>query len=394
MKKRFFPGLALLVLCSALSFAQDIPTALAVSRTTRAEQPWWFTLEQGKRLFRSGVYGDALMAFEDARRARLDQFTRMRENFIFLLSTPDVRLMGDSLEAVEKHIASRRDVSSQSILAELYHRVPRESLNGSVQRALDELDRLKSYPEAEFWLGESYRLEGELGLALRQYERAWHGRALLESPGFDAEILYRMTEIHRLRREFQEMESRAKEIIEGPDHSGVPRDLLWAGNSANPAASSNLVRAAMTRILENEGVNRFISLYRHENTGVEKAHRLLGFFYYSSGRYIPAAEHLMFAFLIQNTVLINEIIRGDFDFIFTSLENLEFLVNRRPALSAFCEDNEYYRTAYYLSSALYAAGKSRPAMQIWTFLSRSNSAGEWGSRARRYASPFVERAAQ
>jgi hypothetical protein len=98
----------------------------------------------------------------------------------------------------------------------------------------------------------------------------------------------------------------------------------------------------------------------------------------------------MCAFLIQNTVMINEIIRQDFDFTFTSLENLESLANPRPGLLAFRDETEYYRTAYYLSSALYAGGKNRPAAQLWAFLARSNNAGEWGNRARRYPSPFVE----
>ena len=175
------------------------------------------------------------------------------------------------------------------------------------------------------------------------------------------------------------MERWAKEIIEGPEPYG---DSLWIGQTN--------MRAAMMRILENDGVERFLTLYRNRNTGVESAHRLLGFFYYATGRYIPASEHLMFAFLIQNSLLIDEIIRREYDFEFTSLENLLELVRVRPELLAYIEETEYYRTIYYLASALYATGRTRPATQLWAFLSRSNDAGEWGSRARRSPSPYVE----
>jgi len=356
--------------------------------SAQAAQPWWYTMEQGKLLFRKGSYGDALITFEDARRQRIAQFTRLEEDFIFLLSMPEVRRFGDSLEYVEWYISERRENAAATALNELYYRVPKDTINGSVSRALKELDRLKSYPEAEYWLGETYRAEGEIGLALRQYEKAWSERSLLEIPGFEIEILYRITEMHRIRGNYQEMERRANEIIEGPGANGLPRDSLWAGSSQG---SSNQIRAAMVRILENEGVSRFLTLYRHNNTDTERAHRLLGFFYYSSSRYTQAMEHLMFAFLIQNSLLIEEVIRREYDYNFTSLENLMAVVQRRPELAAFMEETEYFRTIYYLATSLYASGKTRPALQLWAFLAGSNNAGEWGNRARRNSSPYIER---
>ncbi len=237
-------------------------------------------------------------------------------------------------------------------------------------------------------MGETYRAEGEIGLALRQYEKAWSERSLLEIPGFEIEILYKITEMHRIRGNYQEMERRANEIIEGLGANGLPRDSLWAGSSLG---SSNQIRAAMSRILENEGVNRFLTLYRHTNTDTERAHRLLGFFYYSSSRYTQAMEHLMFAFLIQNSLLIEEVIRRDYDYNFSTLENLIMVVQRRPELAAFMEETEYYRTIYYLATVLYASGKTRPASQLWAFLAGTSNSGEWGNRARRNPSPFIER---
>ena len=368
-KKQIFI-FTLILLLSGISWAQ-------------IQRPWWYTLEEGKRLFRNGSYGDALMAFEDARRDRVAQFTRMEQDFITILSNPAVRRLGDSLDFIEQYIAESHETAAAAALAELYYRIPKDSFNGSARRALDAFDRLKNYPEAEYWLGETYRAEGELSLAFRQYERAFGDRALLDNPGFETEILYKITDIHRLRREYQEMERRANEIIEGVDYTGAHRDSLWSGNQ---------IRVAMARILENEGVNRFFTLYRHNNAITERAHRLLGFFCYSSNRYSLAAEHLMFAFLIQNTVLIDEIIRHEFDYRFTSLEDLAVYVRSKPELSGYLETTEYFRTIYYLASALYANGKTRPARELWAFLASSANAGEWGNRARRNPSPFIDRA--
>jgi len=358
-----------------------------VPANAQIRQPWWYTLEQGKLLFGNGSYGDALMAFEDARRHRLAQFTQMEDDLILLLSVPEVRRLEDSLEYLEMYIADRLEARAAAALAELYHRVPKDSLNGSVKRALEELNRLKSYPEAEYWLGETYQAEGELALALRQYERAWEVRSLLETPGFDVDILYKIMDIYRLRRQYQEMEKRANEIIRGKGPTGIPRDSLWAQDNSS---GSYQIRAAMARNLENDGITRFLSLYRYNNIVTEKAHRVLGFFCYSSNRYPLAAEHLIFAFLIQNSVLIDEAIRRQFDFTFTTLENLISTVGSKPEISSFLEETEYYKTIYYLASALHATGKNRPAMQLWTFLARNSQAGEWGERARRNPAPIIE----
>ncbi|MDR2111262.1 MAG: hypothetical protein LBP32_08125 [Spirochaetaceae bacterium] len=341
------------------------------------EEPYWFSLEQGKQYFRNGAYGEALLAFDTARRNRRAMYTRMERDFIDLLSIPEVRRLGDALDRVETYILERNRVNAAAALEELYYRTPREALGNSALRALEWFDRLKNYPEAEYWIGETYRVEGELGIALGQYQRALDHRDLLENSGFDAEILYRMAGIHRVRRNYPEMENRLLEILE--------RDTLWAGDSRS------FVKNAMVRTLENNGIDRFLTLYRYDNPVTERAHRILGFFYYTTGRHSRAAEHLMFSFLIQNSAIIEEIIRYRFDFTFTTMNNLMNELNRRPGLSTYLADVEYYKTIYYLAAALYGGGKAIPSRELWVFLSGRAAAGEWKTRAdTQLRRPFIE----
>jgi hypothetical protein len=186
------------------------------------------------------------------------------------------------------------------------------------------------------------------------------------------------------------MESRILEILGSPLESntaGSPRDYLWA--------SGGFTRAAMARILENDGINRFLVLYRYNNNQVERAHRLLGTFYYATSRHNQAAEHLMFSFLIQSSVLIDDVIHRQFDFTFTTLDSLMETIQRQQALLAYIEEAEYYKTLYYLGAALYATGKLLPARQIWTFLSGRVDSGEWQNRSRtQLQSPYIERAVE
>jgi tetratricopeptide (TPR) repeat protein len=378
--KKFF--LLFLVLGGDFVYAQ-IPPA----------NPWWYTMEQGKSYFRKGDYGKALLSFEDARRQRQSMYAAMEQDLINFLSIPEVRRLGDSLSLLETYIANRGELSAAAALRELYYRVPKDSLNDSAERALAELSRLKNYPEAEYWIGETYRAEGELGVALGQFEKAYSQRDTLENSGFDLDLLYKIADVNRIRHEYTKMERELLEIVEGAARDGSPRDILWAGTGG----AQRFARSAMARILENDGIGRFLTMYRYNNTGVEWAHRLLGLYYFATGRQSPgpAKEHLIFAFLIQSTVLLEEITRSRFDYAFTDLESLLEEVKRRPSLLSYLEECEYYKTVYYLGNAFYGDGNVRTAREFWTFLAGQEAAGEWRGRARaQLQSPFVERAVE
>ncbi|MDR2798199.1 MAG: hypothetical protein LBB80_07630 [Treponema sp.] len=366
MKKTRMLGCLVFFLCEVLGWGQR-----------QTERPYWFSLERGKSLFRKGDYGNALLAFEDARRDRRAMYTRMEQDLIDLLAIPEVRLLGDSLAQIEPYIAERYQVNAGAALREVYFRVPWASLEGSATKALEVLGRLKNYPEAEYWIGESYRVEGELAVALRQYQKAHEQRAFLENPGFDIEILYKIVDILKIRQNYTEMENRLLEILE--------QDTLWSGEI------NKNTKSVMLKMLENDGISRFLTIYRYNNPLVERAHRLLGLYYYTSGRHSRAVEHLMFSFLIQNTIVIEEVIHNQYDFTFTNLENLLAEVMKRPVLADYIEEAEYYKTLYYLGAALYGNGKLVPARRFWTFLSGCSDAGEWGGRANsQLRSPFVE----
>jgi tetratricopeptide (TPR) repeat protein len=341
-------------------------------------RPYWFILERGKQYFRNGAYGDALLAFEDARDQRRAMYTRMEQDMIALLSIAEVRRLGDSLDLVEKYIAERGQINAARALEELYYRVPRENLENQASRTLGEFDRLKAYPEAEYWIGEIYRMEGELGIALGQFQKAYEQRVFLETPGFDTEILYKIADIYRLRQEYIFMERNLLEILK--------QDSLWSQDSGT------FVRSAMTRTVENDGIDRFLTLYRYNNPTSLRAHRLLGFYYSASGRHSRAADHLLFAFLIQNSIFIDEIIRLQYDYSFTTLDSLITEVMGKPALASYFEETEYYKTMYYLGAAFFGSGKLKAAGFFWNVIAGRQDAGEWRARSRtQLRSPFVER---
>jgi hypothetical protein len=353
---------------------------------------WWYTLEQGKQSFRSGAYGEALMRFEDARRQRRAMYEQMERDLIDLLSMPQVRRLGDSLDRVDAFARERYYNRAAAALDEAYYRYPKSAFNDSARAVLEALGRLKNYPEAEYWIGETYRLEGELTLAVGQFQKAWEQRDLLELNGFDTELLYKIAGLRKLRREYNEMERSLLLILAG--------DQLWSAGegtvsvvSSQDDAINAFARNAMSRTLENDGIDRFLTLYRYINMSAEQAHRLLGFYYYASGRYIvKAQDHLMFAFLIQNSVIIEELIRNEYDFAFSTLDALLERVKSYPLITEYIDKTDYHKTAYYLACSLYGNGKTAAARGLWSFLSSRAPPGEWQNRAAsQLRQPRIER---
>jgi len=330
----------------------------------RRQDPWWITLEEGKRSFRTGAYGDALRFFENARENRKNYYAKMEQDLIAVLSLHQVRRFNDDLGLLEIYLQKEFRTTAADALNELYYRVPKDSLDSSSAAALSALGRLKNYPEAEYWIGEVYRMEGEFGIALGQYQKALDQRALLEHPEFGTEILYKIADLRRTRREYVEMVKTLEEILKA--------DTLWSRES--------FTRSNLQKSLENNGVNRFLLLFRHNEPSMEKAHRTLGFYYYTNGRHDRAADHLLFAFLIQNSVIIEAMLRSQYDYSFTSIASLMNDIAKRRDLLAYVNETDYYRTLYYFANSLYGVNRRSPAREIWTFL-RDNAGGEWQVRA-------------
>ncbi|MCL2176044.1 MAG: hypothetical protein FWB73_08375 [Treponema sp.] len=398
----FCPNIFFFSVNSVSSVVKFIFILLFLSVPVFAQEavPWWLSLEYGKQKFRGRDYGAALMLFEDARRDRRVMYELMEKDLIAFLSIGEVRRLGDSLERVEKFAKERYYISAASALDELFYRIPKSSFNNSALAALAAFDKLKSFPEAEYWIGEVYRVEGELPLALEQYRRAYDMRGSLEDPGFAVTLQYKIASVRASRQENNEMETVLLSIINN-------NDTLWldsnkaAVSRANEEALSQNLRArgvyvqgvsvpyeeasasfaitGMTRTLENNGINRFLELFRYNNNIAEQAHRLLGFYYVVRGR--AAQPHLMFAFLIQNTIVLEEIKKRKYDFTFTTLSALMEEINKSALLLSYINEVEYYKTAYYLGSSLFRNGHTSAAIGLWTFLSAQPQAGEWYNRA-------------
>ncbi|WP_304224441.1 hypothetical protein [Gracilinema caldarium] len=371
MKRRFSEILCFLAL---LQFTNPLPLLAQVS-----EDPYWLVLEKGKQYFRNSEYGKALNAFEDAKRKRDAVYSKMQKDWIDFLSLNEVRALGDSLGKLELFLKDKPNKRISDIISEIKYQYKDTVIQDSSQKIIGLIDQLRIYPEAEYWIGEVYRIEGELKIALKQYERSLSQQLAIENNGFTTVIRYKIAEMHYLLKDYLNYEKVLINILSS--------DTLWSADTR----SQSFIRTAMFKTLTEDGINRFLVLYRYDLTDVEQAHRKLGFYYYATGRYDKAVEHLTYAFLIQNTLLIKEIQRREYGFIFSDYTQLLRNLERYVDLEPFIIDIDYYKTNYYLAAALFAVGQRSTAFSLWTILSKYEQAEEWQKRSQtQLKKPFIE----
>jgi tetratricopeptide (TPR) repeat protein len=345
-------------------------TAALTTVGAMGNAPYWYKLERGKHLFRAGSYGEALTLFEDARNDRIRVFEDYRSAVLALLSLPEVRAMEDDLDRITAFAQKYYHLMASNAFAELFFHVPRDDLQGRASASLDIFDSLKVYPEAEYWIGEVYRMEGSAAIAIKQYERSLSMAEKLADPALETEILFRLASFQKINGNYNEMERRLQQILE--------HDTLWAQDA------SSFVKNAMQRTLETEGVDRFFDMYRYKNAATERAHRLLAEYLYQSGRHQRAAEHYLFAWMIAATTVIeayqSKLIA---EFKFTTLSSVTADLSRRPDIIAYMDEVVYYQTAYYFAASLYGAGRQTAARSVWSYVAGEQNAGEWRIRAQR-----------
>jgi len=390
MNVRVF-SFALLLLCGALGAAENDQTEnsrqaqnkIKYYSTAKKNIPYWYTLEKGKKSFREGDYGAALSYFEEARDSHAEYWARQKRAFIALMTIQEVRKFGDSLSLVEQYAEDHLQADAKLAIETLRFNVDPKLLNDSVKTAVDYLDSLKAYPDAEYWIGEVYRIESETEIALNQYNKTLEliNKGDKKDSATPINVMYRIAEMNRELCRYNEMEAAYKLIIETYE-----TDKIWSDNEG-------FVRNSMKKTLEKDGINEFLIRFRHTNPDTDNAHKELGYFYYSTGRYDLAERHLMLSSLIESTTIIEGVKRDKYNFVFTTLDNLMDELARKQEIKQYIEDSFYFKKLYYLASALNANGKPSTAKEIWRFVSHQQGMGadEWAKRSQsQLHSPYIE----
>jgi Tetratricopeptide repeat len=229
------------------------------------------------------------------------------------------------------------------------------------------IERGGETPEADMWIGRVFEEEGELDLAEDQYNRALANKGQFLIPDESVEILYDLARIYDNTNSWGKYEVTLKRI--------VTMDTQFT------SATDEGTRQAMVRILENDGLDKLLLLYRLDDKKTQDAHSQLGTFDYRTGRYQDAILNLMFSALTIFSSVMERYASENPDWEFTSAADLFAQAKSNPDVSRYLAGSGVFHDLYYLANALYANGKPIRATAIWRLIVQWSPHDTWYRQA-------------
>lgn len=347
--------------------------------------PPWLSFERGKRLFGSRDFGIALEAFDNAIVYRRELFSRVQDNLQRLQQTTQWNQANDSINALlllyaaedflpleYKNLADSHQGAFRAFLQHLRqlrisenHRTfielllvmldyrPLDSFDDSLRQLGRQAGLLSRYPEAEYWKGRVFAVEGETSLAELQYRRAIEQRESLEIPEDVYRFQYALADLYKLQANFNRWQEVLGRLLVDDPITGDP--------PINP-----FLRDAMLRTLVNEGFDKFMTLYRLDLTFSLQANFELAIYLLDHGR--TAVLHSATAVCMILTRAIQLTSSRDRDYSWQGLAHFFTYTRQREDVRDYLANQSFYQILFTLADALYvdSAYSNRAAAQyLW-----------------------------
>lgn len=238
------------------------------------------------------------------------------------------------------------------------------------------LEKQKSYPEAERWIGKVYEAEGEYALAERQYLKAFDLRNLLYIPEDRYSILYDLSRIFYYGGKYKKYEETLQLIVK---------------DDSQFQDRYNELPVLFVKNLKEFGIDKVLNLYRVSGQFSLDAHGRLGVFYYKTGRYDKSLLHLAYASVIACSRMLEELKRKDPEFQFRTLDAAFILAAASPPLVSYFSEVGLFDVLYYLGAALFAESEPGKAADIWNIVAKRSPAASLKDKAsKQLRSPYIE----
>ena len=211
------------------------------------------------------------------------------------------------------------------------------------------------FPEAMAGMARVHRAAGDTTLSKRYFLRALGDAHHLIIPDQEYALRLELARLYELSGTEQDMRNRQEQL-----EAIVARDPIFS-RTEDPQR-----RDAMVDLLYRNGLNRVLVLYRLDFPQSLEAHRRLGQLLLdarSPDDREQAVEHLLFAVVEIAGRAVEALIDIQFDFTFTSVENLLATASRHPDVLRYLENSRFLPVLRDLADALEAAPDNRGLQQ-------------------------------
>ncbi len=341
---------------SCLAAALILVFAHDAAATGQASEESWRTLDQAKHAYEKRSFDEALRLVDSARAAHRARIESDRDILSKAVLSGEPKKAGDDLVAVYRALKKRGNADAIAVLDRIYLTREPYDFGNSLTRLLGWLDGRLEYPEADALAGMIYKSEGEYSVAMTFLKKAWDARRNLDIPDESYGIAYAMADIAEARGDHGVREECLLLVLTDDAVYGLPGK-----------ESSTLL--AMTHSLKvDPSLTKFFFLYRNDRLVALKAYQDLARHYQESGRIDRAYPVAVLAAITSLTVLEKHLRSVDFQYAYSSFEDLMQRSSKNAKLAQWARDQRAWDSFLVLSSIMWENGEREQAKYLWNSL--------------------------
>ena len=317
--------------------------------------------------FDDGNYGEALRLANEAKTARREIVAWEADTLSYALKPREVQKANGVLSDVLAVLKKREDYDAVEIVERYVGKKTSAFFNNSADALVSYVSTRLSFPEADRLIGRIYTLEGEYALSKQYLMNAWKGAALLDVPDERYDILYELSDIAFIEKDFDGYEKNLLLIVSG--------DSLFKNESFE--------RAFMLIVQNNEAgaMEKFFALFRSEDYTALKAYFKLASYYEERGFSDKALKAFALGTLTAFTKMYNTVKARDPEFDYRNLSLLFTEIKRFPDIVDWASERQIWKGFSDFADCVQKAGNERFAFDLYTALADSVPDDHWKKRS-------------
>lgn len=164
-------------------------------------------LRSAREEFRSGSYGKALKFAGEAEIERKNQVAWEIYTLQNSFKSSEVKKAADVLSAVIPVLEKRQEYDSLEIIHWYERKLSLSYFNDSASALIEYIRKRSAYPEADWIIGNVYKMEGDYDLAEEYLLSAWHNAQFLDVSDEQYDILYSLADTAYLKNDMESYEA-------------------------------------------------------------------------------------------------------------------------------------------------------------------------------------------
>ncbi len=342
--------------------------AFALEEIRKPVEEDWRIFKQAEVEFDNINYGASLALFEKAKDIRRQECNWEKYTLETIMLKSAVKRADDSLEEILAYLKEREYRDALSILDQVFFLYGKDSFGNSFQKVYEKVCKRNVYPEADYYIGKIYRLEGETDLAIKYFEAALENKNLLDVKEQEYDIYYDIAYLYELTGNKDKQETYLLKVLE--------KDERFKDKGV-------FVNALIKTVKQNkaDSVKKYFDLYRNENIFSIKACHDLAILYDEEGYSDKALECACFGALTAFTKIIDVMTEREIEFKYIDLQSLLAKCNKYPEIIEWGNKNGTWEMFNLFAKESASQGCIIFATELYKILSLSQPVEYWRVQA-------------